>query len=158
MPPFNERSSFIEETGLTFEKLGLTRMAGRILGYLMVSDKDMVCFDELTQVLQASKSSISTNLKTLMQIEYIKPHSLPGDRKTYYMLSPEMDWVDNMMTRVSVLISLNQLMKKGLELRVNQNDNPSRWLKSSVNFFDWIKEEYPRFLRRYNKQESKTNY
>lgn len=155
MSTYNERTSFIEESGLGFEKLGLTRMAGRILGYLMVSDKEMVCFDELTQVLQASKSSISTNLKTLMNIQYVVPHSLPGDRKTYYMLAPNINWVETMLQRAKLLEGLNIILKKGLTLRVNQNDTPSQWLKLSTHFFDWVIQEYPRFLQQYEKERSK---
>ncbi len=143
---YNERANFIEETGMIFERLGVTRMAGRILGYLMVSDKEHVSFDELTQVLQASKSSISTNLKALSNVEFVKPHTLPGDRKTYYMLSPDIDWREYLIRRFENIRTMNNHFKKGLALRVNQKDEVSNWLADTVEFYDWLLKEYPRFM------------
>ncbi len=153
MSQYNERTAFIEETGLLFENLGTTRMAGRILGYLMISDKEVVSFDELRQVLQASKSSISTNVKSLITLHYVKPLTLPGDRKTYYMLSPELDWVESLMRRVELLKVLNKLFRRALDLRVNKQDKPSEWLKMSVEFYDWVAKEYPKFLLRWEKEK-----
>ncbi len=155
MSQYNERTSFIEETGLLFENLGTTRMAGRILGYLMITDKEMVSFDELCQVLQASKSSISTNIKSLITLHYVKPITLPGDRKTYYMLSPDLDWVESLMKRVELLKVMNKLFRKGLDLRVNKKDKASEWLRMSVEFYEWVVEEYPKFLARWEKKKPK---
>ncbi len=152
----NERTNFIEESGIIFEKLGLTRMGGRILGYLMVSDKEMVSFDELTQVLQASKSSISTNLKTLVQVTFIKPTTLPGDRKTYYMLSPDMDWIHYIENRMKLLNIMNQMFKKGHNLRVNQTDKTAKWLQDATSFYEWIVREFPKIIEQY-KEETKNN-
>ncbi len=154
MPQHNERANFIEETGFIFEKLGVTRMAGRILGYLMVSDKEHICFDELTQVLQASKSSISTNLKSLINVEFVKPHTLPGDRKTYYMLSPDIDWSGYLMRRFENIRTMNDHFKKGLSLRVNKKDQVSKWLSGTVEFYDWLLKEYPKFIRQWKEEES----
>ena len=154
MSQYNERTSFIEETGLLFENLGTTRMAGRILGYLMITDKEMVSFDELCQVLQASKSSISTNIKSLITLHYVKPITLPGDRKTYYMLSPDLDWVESLMKRVELLKVMNNLFRKGLDLRVNKKDKASEWLRMSVEFYEWVVEEYPKFLARWEKKKT----
>lgn len=155
MAHYNERTNFIEETGMLFENLGTTRMSGRILGYLMITDKEVVSFDELCQVLQASKSSISTNIKNLVTLHYVKPLSLPGDRKTYYMLSPELDWVDALMRRVELLKVMNKLFHKALDLRVNKNDKPSEWLKMTVEFYEWVTIEYPKFLQRWKKEKPK---
>ncbi len=155
MSHYNERELFIEETGMLFEKLGVTRMSGRILGYLMVCDKEMVCFEELTQALQAAKSSISTNIKALIHLNYVKPKTVPGDRKTYYMLSPDINWVDNLKNRIELLKQMNSLFVKALELRVNKQDNSSAWLNKSLDFYDWVVKEYPRFLEKYV-EENKT--
>lgn len=155
MSQYNERTNYIEETGLLFENLGTTRMSGRILGYLMITDKEMVSFDELCQVLQASKSSISTNVKSLITLHYVKPLTLPGDRKTYYMLSPDLDWVDSLMKRVELLSVMTNLFKKGLDLRVNKKDKASEWLRMSVEFYEWVLQEYPKFLARWEAEKPK---
>lgn len=155
MSQYNKRTNFIEETGLLFENLGTTRMAGRILGYLMITDKEMVSFDELCQILQASKSSISTNVKSLITLHYVKPITLPGDRKTYYMLSPDIDWADSLMKRVELLGVMTNIFRKGLDLRVNKKDKASEWLRKSAEFYEWVLQEYPKFLARWETERPK---
>ncbi|MDR4989309.1 MAG: hypothetical protein RG741_10780 [Bacteroidales bacterium] len=155
MSIYNERISFIEETGILLESMGTTRMSGRILGYLMVTDKEMVSFDELCQVLQASKSSISTNVKTLITLHFIKPITLPGDRKTYYMLAPDLNWAEYHIKRIEQLKHMNRLFRKALELRVNKNDKSSRWLKMSVEFYEWATEGYKNFLKQWTGKKPK---
>ncbi len=146
MLKINERSAFIEETGLLFENFGMTRMAGRILGYLMVTDKEMVSFDELTHVLQASKSSISTNVKALTFTHFIKPITTPGDRKTYYMLSPDVSWVEMYRTRMQQLDLMVKVFEKGLGLRTNSKDKSSQWLQNGIDFYSWVLKEFPHVL------------
>ncbi len=143
----NIRAEFVEETGLIYEKLGLTRMAGRIHGYLMVSDKEMVSFDELTQVLQASKSAISTNVKSLLSINFIKAITLTGDRKTYYSLSPEISWSELMKRKMAELNVIKNHFIKGFDLRMNKNDKPAQWLKNASEFYNWMNDEFPLLLQ-----------
>ena len=150
MAPYNERTQFIEETGLLFEQFGLTRMAGRILGYLMVSDKEMVSFDELTQVLQASKSSISSNLKSLTAVSFIKPVSQPGDRKTYYMLYPDMSWPNMLLKRMEELRILSQLFDKAINLRANKTDRSSKWLLNAHDFYEWLIGEFKSVIQKWD--------
>ena len=153
MPQYSERAEFIEETGLLFENMGMTRMAGRILGYLMVSDKEMVSFDEITKVLQASKSSISTNLKALIQIHFVKPVSKPGDRKTYYMLAPDIDWKEYYDQKLISIKYLKQLFEKALELRVSKEDETSLWLNNAIDFYGWLVKELPALMVRWKEEK-----
>ena len=157
MAPFNERANFIEDSGLFFEALGMTRMAGRILGYLMVTDKEMVSFDEFTQVLQASKSAISTNLKSVIQTKFVKMVSLPGDRKTYYMLNPDIHWGDYIQKRAEELKTLKNLFQKGMNLRSNKQDHSSKWLEEAVKFYDWLPKEFPALLKKWEAMERKNS-
>ena len=150
MSPVNERISFIEESGMFFENIGMTRIAGRIIGYLMVTDKEMISFDELTQVLQASKSSISTNVRALIQTRFIKAISQPGDRKTYYVLSSDINWGDYIRKRAYELDRLRGLLQKGLDLRSNKHDKSSRWLEEAVEFYAWLTSELPKILDRWD--------
>ena len=64
-PVTEQQQQFVEECGLYFEGIGLTRMAGRIIGWLLISDPPHQTQGDLVEVLQASKSSISVALKTV---------------------------------------------------------------------------------------------
>ena len=81
-----EERNFVEEVGLFFEQTGMPRMAGRILGWLLISDPPHQSTDELAGGLIASKGSISTNTRLLIQIGLIERLSLPGVRHDYFRI------------------------------------------------------------------------
>lgn len=155
MTDADKRTEYIEEVGLFFETLGLTRMAGRIHGYIMVNEKEIVGFDELVGSLQASKSSISTNLKSLQQIQFIKAITLPGDRKTYYCLSPELSWSNYFDQRIRAIDAMINLFSRGLNFRENKQDKSSIWLTQTLEFYEWLTGEVSYMLKSWEAHRSK---
>ena len=51
---------FVEEVGIVFEQTGLPRMAGRILGWLLIAEPPHQSTEQLINALMASKGSISS--------------------------------------------------------------------------------------------------
>ncbi|MFU8843151.1 MAG: GbsR/MarR family transcriptional regulator [Bacteroidales bacterium] len=150
----SEIEIFIEDSGILFEKLGSTRMAGRIYGYMLTTDQEKVTFNELVEVLRASKSSISTNIKTLLQIGYLKMTTLPADRKTYYALNHEVNHVEIYANRANLIRSIVDQADKALNLRKNKTDKPSVWIKKTAAFYKWILIEMPQLLESYSEPKN----
>ena len=86
-------TNLVERFGLRFEEDGLPRIAGRMLGLLMVSAEPR-SLDELGEVLQASKTSVSTNARLLERMGVVERTTRPGDRRDYYQI------VDNLHMRM----------------------------------------------------------
>jgi DNA-binding transcriptional regulator GbsR (MarR family) len=80
---------FVERMGLALESDGLPRIAGRIFGLLLVSE-DARSLDELACELRVSKGSVSTNARMLEQRAVLERISLPGDRRDYYRVPPNL--------------------------------------------------------------------
>jgi DNA-binding transcriptional regulator GbsR (MarR family) len=66
----------------------LAPIAARIFATLLIYKEKGITFEDLVDFLEASKSTISTNLKTLQNLELIEFFTKSGDRKKYYYLSP----------------------------------------------------------------------
>jgi DNA-binding transcriptional regulator GbsR (MarR family) len=81
--------SFIERMGLHFENDGLPRIAGRIKAFLLLSDAP-ASLEELADKLQVSKASTSTNCRLLERWGFVERTSLPGDRRDYYRIAPDV--------------------------------------------------------------------
>jgi DNA-binding transcriptional regulator GbsR (MarR family) len=81
------QKELIETIGRNLEKQGLQPVAGRILGMLMVMDKEEYTFDEIVEEMQISKSSASNALRNLELREAIEYVTYPGDRKRYFRIS-----------------------------------------------------------------------
>ena len=75
-----ERSRYVEEFGLLFGQFGLSRMFGRVLGVLMISDPPERSAEELAEELGASRGSISQTTRSLIQMSLVQRWSRPGER------------------------------------------------------------------------------
>ena len=76
---------FIEQLGLIAQADGLPRIAGRILG-LMVIHGGPFSFSELSIELKVSRASISTNTRVLENLGVIERVTRPGERQDYFKL------------------------------------------------------------------------
>src|SRR5439155_617535 len=74
---------FIEAVGLFFERLGIARIGGRILGLLMLAERPLT-LDEMAGLLLVSRASISTNARMSVAAGLVEHVSWPGDRRDYY--------------------------------------------------------------------------
>lgn len=72
--------------GLVAEGDGLPRIAGRIMG-LMVIEGGPLSFSELAQRLDVSRASISTNTRFLERLGVIERVAQRGERRDYFQLA-----------------------------------------------------------------------
>lgn len=64
----------------------MPRIAGRIVGYLMLSERPCTAA-ELAHELKVSHGSVSTNTRLLERIRFIERTTVPGDRASYYRVT-----------------------------------------------------------------------
>jgi DNA-binding transcriptional regulator GbsR (MarR family) len=79
---------FVERMGLMMEADGLPRSAGRIFGFLLLTETPF-SLDEMAEKLQVSKASVSTNARLLEQAGLLDRISSPGDRRDFYRMRPD---------------------------------------------------------------------
>lgn len=80
-------SEFVEQMGLILQAEGLPRIAGHIMG-LMIMHEGPFSLSQLAERLSVSRASISTNTRLLEDLEVIIRTAKPGDRQDYFKLSP----------------------------------------------------------------------
>lgn len=92
-----EKTELIELFGIHFESLyNLPPLASRILGTLIVDCcRDGMTFETMVERMEASKSSVSTNLNLLLKLGKITYYTLPGDRKKYFKPAPFSERLTN---------------------------------------------------------------
>jgi DNA-binding transcriptional regulator GbsR (MarR family) len=74
--------------GLTFESDGFTRIGGRLFGHLLLADRPL-SLDELADALGASKASVSTDARRLLDKGVVERSGRPGDRRDYWQIAPD---------------------------------------------------------------------
>jgi len=145
------KTNFVEEVGLFFEQSGMPRMAGRILGWFLLSDPPHQSLDELVEALMASKGSISTTTHLLIQIGLIERISLPGVRRAYFRIRPGalQHSLKQSAERVTIL---RKLAERGLELLEGKDPLARQGLEEMRDMYAFFEREYPALLERWEQR------
>jgi DNA-binding transcriptional regulator GbsR (MarR family) len=149
-----KKKGFVEEVGLFFEEAGMPRMAGRILGCLLLSDRPHHSSDELAEALMASKGSISTATRFLIQIGLIERISLPGVRHDYFSIRPSA-FQHALKHGVEQVTRLRQLAERGLELLGDRSSLIRQRLEEVYDMYSFFEREYPLLLERWEQEHQR---
>ncbi|HET7457939.1 MAG TPA: hypothetical protein VFJ74_09805 [Gemmatimonadaceae bacterium] len=105
---------FIEQMGLGAEADGLSRIAGRLFGALLLSAEPR-SLDSLVTELGVSKASVSIEARRLLQRHIVERVGVAGDRRDYYQLVPNFftDLVRARVARWGALRALAVRMRSG---------------------------------------------
>jgi DNA-binding transcriptional regulator GbsR (MarR family) len=142
---------FVEQAGVVIEHLGMPRMAGRVLGWLHICDPPHQSPGELVAALQASKASISTTLRLLMQIGLVERVVLPGKRRDYFRIR-EDTWSRTTEERMRMITSMRELAEAGLALRTNADEEATRRLREMRDFYAFYERELPMLIERWRQE------
>jgi len=78
--------TFVDRMGLIAEADGLSRIAGRIMG-LMVLEGGPLSFSQIAERLAVSRASVSTNTRFLERVGIIERVAIKGERQDYFQLT-----------------------------------------------------------------------
>ncbi|MFC1901983.1 GbsR/MarR family transcriptional regulator [Chloroflexota bacterium] len=151
----DKERDFVEEVGIVFEKTGLPRMSGRVFGWLLISDPPYQSPAELTEVLQASKGSISTTTRLLIQLGLIERFIIPGVRHDHFCL--HRDALPRIIKHglEDEIKMLQQLSEHGLELLKGESSERRKWLEQMHERYTFLDREFPSLMERCEKQHGK---
>jgi len=96
-----QKMSLVEKLGVHLEnREQLAPVAARILAYIILTGKKGTTFEEMVTVLCASKSTISTHLNHLQDLNKIQYFTKTGDRKKYFVIKKDtiIQHIDNMVS------------------------------------------------------------
>ncbi|MGY0391065.1 GbsR/MarR family transcriptional regulator [Bizionia sp. KMM 8389] len=95
-----EKMALVEKLGVHLEnREQLAPVAARILSYIILTGKKGATFEDMVSVLCASKSTISTHLNHLQDLNKIQYFTKTGDRKKYFIINKNniIQHIDNMI-------------------------------------------------------------
>lgn len=142
--------AYIEDVALFFEQGGLPRMAGRIVGWLLICDPPEQSSGDLVRVLGASKGSISTATRLLVQYRLIERVSLPGRRRDYFRIRPGA-WAELVRVRVAALTDFRRLTERGLGLLAGADPRRRERLQDIHELYLWLERELATLLERWDR-------
>jgi DNA-binding transcriptional regulator GbsR (MarR family) len=149
--------NYVEEFGLYFERIGLPRMMGRIIGYLLTSDPAQQSMQDIGEALVASKSAVSTALKALVALRLVDQISIPGERRDYYRANSDM-WIRSFRARMHQMTELRELAERGLDLMADAPPERRRRLEIMHATNQFLEDEFPKLLDRWDDEKQRRGY
>lgn len=141
-----EEMHFIEDIGLFFEQMGMPRMAGRILGVLLISDPPAQSITDLAQKLSTSKSSISIMARLLVERGLVERVASPIPRRDYYRFKPG-GWSVYMRQWLGLMAALHQITERGMALMDGKDIGKKQRLIEAHDLFSLMEERFPDLLK-----------
>ncbi len=140
---------FVEEIGLVFDSLHLPRMAGRVLGAVLLGPRDGLTAADLAETLQASKGSISNMTQLLIHYRFLERTVRGGDRRDRFVVKSGA-WARMILWRIELLERLQDLAADGLEL-LGPEGNPEP-LEEVRDMYAFLERELPKLFDRWEEE------
>jgi DNA-binding transcriptional regulator GbsR (MarR family) len=151
VPDSAETLAFVEDFAIMMERLGLVRMTGRVMGWLLVCDPPEQTFGQIAEALHASKGSISTALKFLTTAGWVAKTSRPGERADYYAIRSGA-MADLVKQQSSQYAAFSDVTARGLALFADAPAEKGERLRDMHEFFTWLAKELPALMDRWDRE------
>jgi hypothetical protein len=150
-------SEFVEEMGQFLASLGMTPMAGRMWGWLLICDPPEQTAAEIAEALHASRGAISGTAKLLATSGLVRRSTRRGDRREYFSAPPE--GLDMLLGNAAAIYGqMRAIADRGLAAIAGRPPESRARLQEFHDVLAFIEREVPevigRFLRDRNRRAS----
>jgi DNA-binding transcriptional regulator GbsR (MarR family) len=146
-------TDFIEKFCIVAEQDGFPRIAGRLMGFLLLKQGPYT-LDDLAEELQISKTSASTNARLLEQYGVIERVTRTGDRRDFYRLS-EDHWEKMFDIAKKRMQRLHDVLEKTIESLPSTETYGRQRLREAQRFHAFIIEHLEQSIGQWRQFEPK---
>ncbi|GAA3089361.1 GbsR/MarR family transcriptional regulator [Nonomuraea salmonea] len=135
---------FVEDAGLFYERLGLSRTSGRVMGLLLTTDSGGADAPELAEALGVAKSSMSVALRQLEQAGLIERFRVRGERRDRHRLAEDV-FARAFRAKLAEFDGFRALAEQGLRA-VGDDPVRRRRLELMRDMYAFMMDRFPRLL------------
>src|SRR3954463_13159387 len=136
------QSRFIEEMGQFLGGYGMTPMAGRMWGWLLLCDPPEQTAAQIAEALGASRGAISGTARILASAGFIRRTTRRGDRREYFSSPPEA--LDSMLSNAGAIYRrLREIAEHGLAAAETSSESVKARLEEFHAVAAFIEQEVP---------------
>ncbi|HLG88009.1 MAG TPA: transcriptional regulator [Alphaproteobacteria bacterium] len=117
---------------------GLPAITGRALGWLLICDPAEQSAGDIAAAIGASRASLTTTMRVLITIGFVRRITRPGSRTTFYRIDDDA-WEKVIRLRIAALTSFSHLTDEAIERLGKDNPRATR-LIAAHTMFDWLAE------------------
>jgi DNA-binding transcriptional regulator GbsR (MarR family) len=141
-------SAFVEEMGQALASYGMTPMAGRMWGWLLICEPPEQTAAEIADALQASRGAISGTARILASAGMIKRSTRRGDRREYFSAPPET--FDSFLEGAGRIYGrFREMAERGLVAIADRPAESRARLQELRDVFAFVEQEVPVVVDRF---------
>jgi DNA-binding MarR family transcriptional regulator len=120
------------------EEWGLPPITGRILGLLMICDPPERSAGQIADAIQASRASLTSNMRFLTAIGLVRKVRVPGDRTAYFRIEDDA-WHKVIQRKLDSLGRFGAIAEQGLALTGDDGPGAER-IHNAQQALTWLRD------------------
>jgi DNA-binding transcriptional regulator GbsR (MarR family) len=146
--------AFVEEMGQFLASLGMTPMAGRMWGWLLICEPTEQTAESIAVALQASRGAISGTARLLANAGLIRRSTRPGDRREYFSAPPEA--LESMLGSAAAMYrQMRAIAERGLAAIADRPPEARARLEEFRDVMAFVEQEVPLVISRFLEERKK---
>ncbi|GAB3767635.1 GbsR/MarR family transcriptional regulator [Microlunatus parietis] len=146
--PTEAELDFTDAVAAFFAREGMPLIPGRVIGWLLISDPPEQAAAQLAEVLQASRSSISSATRMLTPSGLVEGIRKRGDRQEYFRIAAD-GWSRMLMRRYGYATEFRDLLSRGLTVLDDAPADRRERLQNVHSLYGFLADELPALLQRW---------
>ena len=147
-------SQFVEEMGQFLAGLGMTPMAGRMWGWLLICDPPEQTAAEIAEALHASRGAISGTARLLATSGLIRRSTRRGDRREYFSAPPE--GLDSLLgSAAAIYRQMRAIAERGLTAIADRPKESRARLQEFHDVMAFVEREVPVVIGRFMRERDR---
>jgi DNA-binding MarR family transcriptional regulator len=152
-----DERQFADELGFFWENAGGTRMAGRVLGALLLADPQEMSSADLAEFLGVSGGSVSTATRELIRPGLVQRVRVAGERQDFFRATMGGAALSQILrARIALSSTWIALLGRGARLAARKDPAVRQQLEEMREFYEFIEHEQEAILQRWERRSRGT--
>jgi predicted transcriptional regulator len=149
----SKQQRFIDAMGLLYERQGVARIGGRMLGLFLITDEPLSS-ERIAGLLRVSRASVSTNIRIFLHTGICEHVSVPGRREHYYAMREDA-FARHLESTIGTLRTLADLLRQGLDAITPGHATARSRLQEARAYCQFIEKEIAATIARWRTRRSR---
>jgi DNA-binding transcriptional regulator GbsR (MarR family) len=139
------RDDFVGRFAEYWQSQGRPRAEGRIVGYLLVADRDAVSAEEIADGARVSRGSVSQSVRRLREMGFVELVASPGRRSRLVTMDEDV-WGGFLRNERSYLKRQKELAASALERLPGLSPPARNRLRNMHDYMTWLDDHHDALL------------
>jgi DNA-binding transcriptional regulator GbsR (MarR family) len=150
----HEEAAFVEAMGQFLGSSGMTPMAGRMWGWLLICEPPEQTAAQLAEALQASRGAISGTARLLTTAGMIRRTRRRGERREYFSVPPGT-FISLIASSGQAYRRVRELSEQGLALTAARSEASRSRVQEVHDAFRFLERELPALVERFIQEQGR---